>query len=482
MAIHAGEQHETLDEVVLFAFDNRAFPFQNHVQTHLISGGNAQRVVVPGPPGSHDEAILYYGTVLRVEDQLRMWYFGRSDGQGEGIGHGYGRPGLALCYATSSDGITWEKPDLGLVEFSGSKHNNIVDLPDSGMRPAAAILYEPDDHERPYKLAYESTVNGEERFCVAFSQDGLRWQPSPLNPVGPFLEMAGVTRMGGLYYVVGQGPLTGHQPMRIRHLSVFASKDFEHWSPCGALGLNRATDLIGPSNEHDWNHIEEVHLGAGLWNRGNVLIGIYGQWHGHPSGDRRFVTMDLGLAISHDAIHYVEPIPGFKLIPAREQPDSPDEFPALMQGQGMENIGDQTLYWYSLWRGTQGTGVRLVTWECDRLGYLQPFKPNAARVITCPLTIQGRARVYVNASGLGEYSHLRVTVLDEGFQPIDGYNGAKVNADSLRAPLIWEAGDALNDRTIRLDVQFAGVRPEDCKLHALYVVKDTDELENGGLS
>ena len=324
----------------------------------------------------------------------------------------------------------------------------------------------------PINWLTSSTVDGHDRFCVAFSQDGLRWQLSMQNPVGPFLEMSGVTRMGGLYYVAGQGPLTAHQPMRIRHLSVFASKDFEHWSPCGALGLKRGTDLFGPSNEHDWNHIEEVHLGAGLWNRGNVLIAIYGQWHGHPSGDRRFLTMDLGLAISHDAIHYVEPIPDFKLIPAREQPGSPDQFPALMQGQGMENIGEQTLYWYSLWRGTEGTGVRLVTWERDRLGYLQPFKPDTARAITCPLTIQGRARVYVNVSGLGEHSHLCVDILDEGFHPIEGYSGARINADGLRSPLIWEAGDTVSDRTIRLDVHFAGVRPEDCKLHALYLVND----------
>lgn len=34
---------------------------------------------------------------------------------------------LALTYyAESSDGVAWDKPDLGLVEFLGSKNNNIV--------------------------------------------------------------------------------------------------------------------------------------------------------------------------------------------------------------------------------------------------------------------------------------------------------------------------------------------------------------------
>ena len=33
---------------------------------------------------------------------------------------------MAICYAVSQDGIKWEKPELGLVEFNGSKQNNIV--------------------------------------------------------------------------------------------------------------------------------------------------------------------------------------------------------------------------------------------------------------------------------------------------------------------------------------------------------------------
>jgi hypothetical protein len=33
---------------------------------------------------------------------------------------------MAICYATSKDGITWVKPELGLVEYEGSKANNIL--------------------------------------------------------------------------------------------------------------------------------------------------------------------------------------------------------------------------------------------------------------------------------------------------------------------------------------------------------------------
>ena len=33
---------------------------------------------------------------------------------------------MGICYATSKDGIHWEKPELGLVDYSGNKKNNIL--------------------------------------------------------------------------------------------------------------------------------------------------------------------------------------------------------------------------------------------------------------------------------------------------------------------------------------------------------------------
>lgn len=459
-------------EVVLFGFDDEAFPFQCRLQTHLVPGHPDSMAVPHGPPGSADEFIRFYGTIIRVDGQYRMWYYGNSgpETSDNGFGHG-GHPGRALMYAVSDDAIHWTKPDLGLVAYQGSTHNNLVDLGEREPVVSDAVLYDPEDPDpsRRFKIVYEA-LRGAARAnpCVAFSADGLRWKPYP-HPIGAFLEMAGIMKFHGLYYVTGQS--TGPAFPGGRSLMTLVSSDFEHWSPVGAMGMSRAA----PDNH------EEVHLGATVWNRGNVILGVYGQWHGTAEGDRRLVTMDLGFTISHDGLHYREPIPGFKFIAAREQRGSPAfDLPALMQGQGMENVGDRTFFWYSLWKGNGGTGVRLATWQRDRFGYLQTYAVPAASVpsdrygaqaISRPFRISaGGARVFVNAGGLGKYTALKLQLMDASFRPIPGFT-ATVAAGGLRVPVEWQNHQAIGPELgeCHLQIAFEGVRPEDARLYAAYV-------------
>ena len=49
-------------------------------------------------------------------------------------------------------------------------------------------------------------------------------------------------------------------------------------------------------------------------------------------------------------------------------------FPALIQGQGFENVGDETLFWYAPWPEEASDGVRVTSWPRDRLGYFSPYE------------------------------------------------------------------------------------------------------------
>jgi|SRR5581483_4197285 len=76
--------------------------------------------------------------------------------------------------------------------------------------------------------------------------DGFHWKPYSGNPVGPFLEMAGVARHGNLYLVSGQPDFIVNHPVPVRRLATFASADFEHWSAIGAVGLDQAPTSPAP--------------------------------------------------------------------------------------------------------------------------------------------------------------------------------------------------------------------------------------------
>ena len=64
-----------------------------------------------------------YITILRDYDTFRMYYRGRNVHYNDKLEVVHPE---VVCYAESKDGINWHRPNLGLVEFNGSKENNII--------------------------------------------------------------------------------------------------------------------------------------------------------------------------------------------------------------------------------------------------------------------------------------------------------------------------------------------------------------------
>lgn len=122
-----------------------------------------------------DRRLYLYGTVLGDPSAgYRMWYAGFPD---------------QVCYAVSEDGLHWERPDLGLVEFEGSRANNILPI---RLHSPSIILDLNEDVDlsgpsRRYKMlgCGRGTREGEKGYCVAHSADGLEWALYPGNPVLP---------------------------------------------------------------------------------------------------------------------------------------------------------------------------------------------------------------------------------------------------------------------------------------------------------
>jgi hypothetical protein len=477
-------------EQVLFAFDDHALPFQQGLRLRLLSSRSAgeqgaTNVAVPvGPPGSADgRGVIYYGTVLEVNGELWMWYLGMGD-QDEGRHY-------RICFAKSKDGKVWEKPDLGAVEYGGNSHNNLVDL-DQGKLVAAGcvVYYEPEEKDaaRRFKMIFTSDKYPGLMFGVAYSPDGVHWVESPNNPRGRIkLEPQGGIKWNGAYYVNGQGGLHWAPDGWVRALVTHVSYDFENWTQATNLGFRRDPLPPRPVGHTGGVDGEGVHLGASLWNRGNVIVGIYGQWHGDPTNDRRWTPMDLGLVVSHDALHFSEPIPDFRIVQAAETtsswlpngtPTPLERAPALMQGQGFANIGEDTLFWYSVWV-VPNAGIRVARWDRDRLGYLTPFVNSGKKphLISAPVYTGGKpVAVKLNISGINKWSSVKVAVLDEQLRELPGYTAKDCTGpekSGLSQRVVWGKNQqVVAPGPIRIRVDCTGVRPEDLKLFAIYVQQE----------
>ena len=110
---------------------------------------------------SDDERVYIYGTVLPAEegDGLRMWYMRDPD---------------RVLYAESEDGVTWHRPELGLVENDGSTRNNALPI----RLHSPSVIHDPTDSDsgRRYKMLGVSHSPESRGYCTAHSADGLNWQ------------------------------------------------------------------------------------------------------------------------------------------------------------------------------------------------------------------------------------------------------------------------------------------------------------------
>ena len=159
-----------------------------------ISG--ARRVMNPAVKVKHNPVIRpehpWEGKDVRVSHvfpdektgTFKMIYSGytfrATQGEKEIIVDGEGQP--VTCLATSKDGIHWEKPVLNLVEFNGSKANNLI--PKEQVMPYMFRDSNETDPEKLYKgLIRHGSTDTTMQFDLYFSPDGLSWTPYKNNPV-----------------------------------------------------------------------------------------------------------------------------------------------------------------------------------------------------------------------------------------------------------------------------------------------------------
>jgi hypothetical protein len=509
--VNAIEYFDETKVVSIFAFDNVSIP---HTQNLRIEMRQPQRhpanpVVRRGAPGTPDaQGVQFYGSIIKEGGKYRLWYVAFDDDTENRVASARWR----AAYAESTDGLNWSKPNLGLVEFKGNKNNNLI-LTDPAPLGFVNIkvLADPDDPdpERRYKVTGHVYFRHNTRLgslAPFTSADGLSWklvkevktknaellERDLVIPAVHFEPSGGLYKWDGMFYASGQNSMNATRPYHGRVTRMYRSADFADWSQTSTLGFVRLPQhtLLGPGRSREG---EQTHEGISVWNRGNVLLGISGLWHG--AVEWKDVTIDLGFMVSNDGLNFREPAHEWTFLKRGE--DGQWDQGGVIQGQGFENMGDQTFIYYGAWdpRHWQESpprgGVGIVTLPRDRFGDLvveevgkgpgdYQLPEITSEFVTSSFQVKegGAHRFHLNADGLGPEASLRVELLDHLEKPIAAYSGknaAIVRQSGFQTPIEWNGKDRATNLPgrIKIHVTFEGKKSTDIRFSAIYLQSDS---------
>ena len=219
------------------------------IDSRIVAQAFAMRREVMAPVEAIERPILTdcqaYGSVLRESDGLwRMWYLGE--------------PVYCEYYATSSDGLTWERPELDLVspevrgDLTGANAimcryqcdaNGRCLVGGSGPEGFCVLDAELTPHpaaKRRFTTMYLAGVHGPggpvSGMCVAHSDDGIHWVADEHNPViREWRDTSSVvlfdTRIGKYVWYGRPAAYASPATHANRLLARSESDDLVHWTP-----------------------------------------------------------------------------------------------------------------------------------------------------------------------------------------------------------------------------------------------------------
>ena len=331
---------------------------------------------------------------------------------------------MGVCYAESRDGIAWTKPELGLVEFEGSKSNNLVVRGPHG----SGIYF--DRHEvdpsRRYKMFYE-----ERGISGAFSTDGKRWSGAVhfqgIDAVGDTHNNAIWVPSLNKYVAITR---LWDRKVKQRLVGRTESPDFMIWS--------KAEEVM----RADTRTPESQTYAMPIFEYEGVFLGLVTMFH-VPSD-----TSQTELAWSPDTVHWERIDPGSPVV-ALGAPGSIDC--GCAYGAAPLFLKDEVRIYYG---GSNGphTGWRDGFFCLARLrpgrfaGYEPGSSGSSATIVTRPVKVTS-SDLRINADARG--GQLRVGVVG-GTPSLD--EAAPIQADVLDGRCRWKKGGLR--RLIGKEVQF----------------------------
>ena len=361
-----------------------------------------------------------------------------------------------LLYARSTDGIQWEKPALGIIDFEGSCANNLVMRRATHGLHAGGLLKDPRDPDpaRRYKFIHRNARA--RRMASCFSADGLHWSPPLLWPEH---DAAGDCHNNAIwspererYICVTRGWADG-----IRTVLRSESEDFVHWSaPVEIIRGRDAQDQI---------------YSMPICRYGDLYIGLPSVFHKGDESAPDWDRVDTELAISADSLSWRRICPGQSLIPRGDGGYPYGEYDCGCIYAAAPFVHDGVVFIY--YGGSNGLhnnwregSLNLATLEIDRwAGYASADENEPAHLETRPLLLADDS-LSVNAE-VEPGGAIRCMLLDAGGNPLEGFgldDCLPVTKGGAKRELRWRGRpvSALRGKSARLVFEI-----HNAKLYAL---------------
>lgn len=433
----------------------------DNVTRRVHSACKHEEPVITGDlPWEEGECYLFGTAMYDADDGLfKMWY--TCDGH--------------VAYATSEDGLVWDKPRLDVAHRGGQSTHLVIEREDPKACAPMGHFYElfsvvkdprDPDPARRYKLGFLSLDKhyagefearhhrGQRRAMgTAVSPDGIHWTME--NEWASHDIIDGMScvlwdDLLGRFVTYGRTKLTPDNNdgrWRIhgwgRAVNRIESSDFRSWSP-GELVM--ATDDRDPDGSEIYS--------MSVFHHEGLYVGLVQVFYGRPDQG----NLDVQLAVSRDGRHFTRVEPRQPFI-CEGGAGSWDRF-NISVGTPPVEVGDELWFYYSgraarhsPYQGSD-TGPRagrigLAKIERGRFVSLDASFDGGV-VLTRPVEVQG-TQLHLNVNA--RYGRVDVRLIDERGEPLCDEPAVVQDTDDVRAVVPLELGFLAkhSGRAIRLE-------------------------------
>lgn len=431
-----------------------------------------------------------YTTMYDHEDKLfKMW---ARTGTGHGFPYVDGHAAY-MTYLTSTDGVNWNKPELGVIEVAGRRDHNIVFNSDSAAKSIAAGFEKKSDYVLPTK---KQPPQGKKAFFW-----GVNKHPNPRNASEKFVALAIVqdhrrgahivTSPDGIQWSCASSPfwqtphdVSGTGDDCLMHLMFDKLKkkwviyrrivpEFSERMVAADIDCERkradryyrsyayaeSDDLI------EWNNHQHILsmdpddppdtelYQFGCYQLGQTYVGFMSVFY------RRIPQpINIHLTTSRDGINFTRVCRGEPFIPHGLL--GYYDYMAMSCSQPEPIVVDDTVYVYyaglnfphngevSATKPAElHSGAALATFKRDRYASLSTsdLDPGPSRIITKPFVVH-HPRLYLNAATWMRGS-IHIEVLTPDWQPVEGFTQKEARGilgDALNHPVQWKKNTDLS--------------------------------------